>query len=174
MCLWIWRRLITVSLKVSCWVLQEYGVDGLLLLGLQSLYCWSQSLVYIADSKSDPFPVRVGLCQGLPLSLVLYIIFMDRISLHSQVVERIGFGGLRIPSLLFVDDVVLLASLNGDLQLSLGTFTANAEAGGMKISTSKSEAVVLSLKMVVCPLRGGGESPSPCGRFQESHGLIHK
>uniref|UniRef100_A0A8C6WRQ5 Reverse transcriptase domain-containing protein n=1 Tax=Neogobius melanostomus TaxID=47308 RepID=A0A8C6WRQ5_9GOBI len=34
--------------------------------------------------KSDLFPVRVGLRQGCPLSPVLFITFMDRISRRSQ------------------------------------------------------------------------------------------
>ena len=101
--------------------------------GSFDLCCQSQSLVCIAGSKSDPFPVRVGLCQGCPLSQVPFIIFIDRISRHSQMVEGVGFSDLRIPSLLFADDVVLLASLNSDLQLPLGWFVAECEAMGMRI-----------------------------------------
>ena len=44
-----------------------------------------------------------------------------------------------------------------DLQLSLGRFAAVCEAAGMKISTSKSEAMVLSRKRVECSLRVGEE-----------------
>ena len=68
-------------------VFQEYGVEGLLLWAFQSLYCRSQTLVRIIGSKSDPFPVRVRLCQGCPLSPILFIIFMDRISRDSQVAK---------------------------------------------------------------------------------------
>ncbi|TWW71177.1 hypothetical protein D4764_17G0006600 [Takifugu flavidus] len=46
------------------------------------------------------------------------------------------------------DDVVLLASSARDLQLSLDRFTAECKAAGMRISTSKSEAMVLSRKKV--------------------------
>ena len=46
-------------------------------------------MVRIAGIKSDLFPVRVGLCQGYPLSTVLFIIFMDRISRCSHVMEGI-------------------------------------------------------------------------------------
>ncbi|TWW66862.1 R2 Retrovirus-related Pol polyprotein from type I retrotransposable element [Takifugu flavidus] len=90
---------------------------------------------------------------GCPLSPILFIIFMDRISRCSHGVEGVRFGDLRIGSLLFADDVVLLASLARDRQLSLDRFAAACEAAGMKISTSKSEAMVLNRKKVKCLLR---------------------
>ncbi|KAI3364011.1 hypothetical protein L3Q82_001225 [Scortum barcoo] len=117
----------------------------------------SRSLVRIAGSKSDLFPVHVGLRQGCPLSPVLFIIFMDRISRRSQGPEGVRFGNHRISSLLFADDVVLLASSSQDLQHVLERFAAECEAAGMRISTSKSEAMVLDRKRVVCPLRVSGE-----------------
>uniref|UniRef100_A0A674NTV4 Reverse transcriptase domain-containing protein n=1 Tax=Takifugu rubripes TaxID=31033 RepID=A0A674NTV4_TAKRU len=134
-------------------VLREYGVSGPLIRAVRSLYDRCQSLVRIAGSKSNSFPVRVGLRQGCPLSPILFIIFMDRISRCSHGVEGIRFGDLRIASLLFADDVVLLASSARDLQLSLDRFAAACEAAGMRISTSKSEAMVLNRKKVECLLR---------------------
>ncbi|KAI3377883.1 hypothetical protein L3Q82_008468 [Scortum barcoo] len=102
----------------------EYGVRGPLLRAVRSLYDRSRSLVRIAGSKSDLFPVHVGLRQGCPLS---------------------------------PDDVVLLASSSQDLQHVLERFAAECEAAGMRISTSKSEAMVLDRKRVACPLRVSGE-----------------
>ncbi|XP_077441792.1 uncharacterized protein LOC144063805 [Vanacampus margaritifer] len=55
------------------------------------------------------------------------------------------------------NDVVLLASSSRDLQLSLELFAAECEAVEMKISTSKSQTMVLSQKSVECPLRVGDE-----------------
>ncbi|KAJ0016123.1 hypothetical protein NQD34_014413 [Periophthalmus magnuspinnatus] len=107
--LWIWRRHSTVSLVVSFGgVLWEYGVRGSLLRAVRSPYDRSRSCVRIAGSKSDLFPVHVGLRQGCPLSSVLFIIFMDRISRRSQGPEGVWFGNHRISSLLFADDVVLM------------------------------------------------------------------
>uniref|UniRef100_A0A8C6Q6Z6 Reverse transcriptase domain-containing protein n=1 Tax=Nothobranchius furzeri TaxID=105023 RepID=A0A8C6Q6Z6_NOTFU len=120
-------------------VFREYGVPGPLIRAVRSLYDRCQSLVRIAGSKSSSFPVRGGLRQGCPLSLILFITFMDRISRRSQGVEGIRFGGLKIRSLLFADDLVLLASSEHDLQLSLERFTAKCEAAGIRISSSKSE-----------------------------------
>uniref|UniRef100_A0AAY5JVS7 Reverse transcriptase domain-containing protein n=1 Tax=Esox lucius TaxID=8010 RepID=A0AAY5JVS7_ESOLU len=137
-------------------VLWEYGVLGPLLRAVRSLYDRSRSLVRIAGSKSDFFPVHVGLRQGCPLSPVLFVIFMDRISRRSQGPEGIRFGVHTISSLLFADDVVLAPS-NQYLQHALGRFAAECEAVGMRISTSKFEAMVLSRKRVACPLQVGGE-----------------
>ncbi|KAI3369639.1 hypothetical protein L3Q82_025354, partial [Scortum barcoo] len=55
------------------------------------------------------------------------------------------------------NDVVLLASSGQDLQHVLERFAAECEAAGMRISTSKSEAMVLDRKRVACPLQVGGE-----------------
>ncbi|KAK3512562.1 hypothetical protein QTP70_017239, partial [Hemibagrus guttatus] len=138
-------------------VLWEYGVRGPLLRAVRSLYNRSRSLVRIASCKSDLFPVHVGLRQGCPLSPVLFIVFMDRISRRSQGLEGVRFGDHRISSLIFADDVVLLASSGLDLQHALGRFAAECEVAGMRVSTSKSEAMVLDRKKVVCTLQVGGE-----------------
>ncbi|KAK7889103.1 hypothetical protein WMY93_024663 [Mugilogobius chulae] len=139
-------------------VLREYGVRGPLLRAVRSLYDRSRSCVRIAGSKSDLFPVHVGLRQGCPLSPVLFIVFMDRISRRSHGPEGVRFGDHRISSLLFADDVVLMAPSNQNLQHALERCAAECEAAGMRISSSKSEAMVLDRKKVPCPLQVGGES----------------
>ncbi|KAK3545364.1 hypothetical protein QTP70_005981 [Hemibagrus guttatus] len=82
---------------------------------------------------------------------------MDRISRRSQGLEAVRFGVHRISSLIFADDVVLLAPSSLDLQHALGHFAAECEATGMRVSTSKSEAMVLDRKKVACTLQVGGE-----------------
>ena len=73
-------------------VLREYGVPDPLTRSTVVLYDWCQRLVRIVSSKSDVFLVRVGLHQGCPLSPILFIIFMDRISSCSQGVEGSGLA----------------------------------------------------------------------------------
>ncbi|KAK0153318.1 putative RNA-directed DNA polymerase from transposon X-element [Merluccius polli] len=87
--------------------------------------------------------------------------------------EGVRFGDLRIGSLLFADDVVLLASSDRDLQLSLDRFAAECEAAGMRISTSKSESMVLNRKRVECTLRVEDEI-LPSGGVQVPRGLVHE
>ncbi|KAK3543175.1 hypothetical protein QTP70_012283 [Hemibagrus guttatus] len=54
-------------------------------------------------------------------------------------------------------DVVLLAPSSLDLQHALGRFAAECEAAGMRVSTSKSEAMVLDRKKVAFTLQVRGE-----------------
>lgn len=70
----------------------------------------------------------------------------------SHGVEGVWFGNLRIGSLLFAYDADLLPSLVRELQLSLDQFADDCEVAGMKISTCKSEAMVLSREKVECLL----------------------
>ncbi|TWW54834.1 hypothetical protein D4764_0259720, partial [Takifugu flavidus] len=63
----------------------------------------------------------------------------------------------QISSLLFANDVVLLAPSSKDLQHMLGQFATECEAVGMRISTSRSEAMVLARKKVECLLWVGEE-----------------
>ncbi len=94
---------------------------------------------------------------------------MDRISRHTQGVEGVQLGDLRIGSQLFADDVVLLTSSSRDLQLSLDGLPAECEAAGIRISTSKFESMVLSQKRL-----GLGWDPAPSGGVQVPRGLVHK
>jgi len=68
---------------------------------------------------------------------------MNRISRSSQ--GRKDFQSGWLASLLFVDDVLLLASSRRDLQQALELFVAKCEAAKIKCSTSKSR---VSWKMV--------------------------
>ena len=96
------------------------------------------------------------------MSQSLIITCMDRIW-GSQGAEALWFRGGGISYLLYADDVVLLPSSGGDLQW----FAAECEAAGMRISTSKSETVVLSLNRVGC-LLGSSEVLPQVEEFNSS------
>ena len=72
-----------------------------------------------------------------PLSPLPFVIFMDRISRCSCGEEGIWFGKLRVTSLLFADDVVLLASSSQDLHGALEGFPAKYEVARIKVNTSR-------------------------------------
>ncbi|KAI3374835.1 hypothetical protein L3Q82_021373 [Scortum barcoo] len=89
------------------------------------------------------------------------------LSVCSQGPEGVRFGNHRISSLLFADDVVLMASSGQDLQHVLERFAAECEAAGMRISsTSKSEAMVSRPEKGGMPSPGGWRGPASSGGVQ--------
>lgn len=84
------------------------------------------------------------------------MILMHRISRHSRGEEGFQVSDRRIAAPLFADDVFLMASSLG-LQSLLDWFTAECKAAGMKISTSKSKAMVLNRKQMQYLLHVGNK-----------------
>jgi len=66
---------------------------------------------------------------------------MDRISRHS-----VWFGNLRVATEFIADYMVLLASSSQDFQHILEWFESEREVPGMKVHSSKPEAMVLNQK----------------------------
>ncbi|KAI3371194.1 hypothetical protein L3Q82_023826, partial [Scortum barcoo] len=131
------------------------GSGGPLLRAVRSLYDRSRSLVRIAGNKSGLYPVHVGLRQGCPLSPVLFIIFMDRISRRSQGPEGVQVWEPQDFISAFCR-MMLSCWLHQTRTFSMywrRRLQSECEAAGMRISTSKSEAMVLDRKRVACPLR---------------------
>ncbi|KAI3353380.1 hypothetical protein L3Q82_019917 [Scortum barcoo] len=106
---------------------------------------------------SHEYGVRGAFAKGCSVSVRPEQELGSHCRQRSQGPEGVRFGNHRISSLLFADDVVLMASSGQDLQHVLERFAAECEAAGMRISTSKSEAMVLDRKRVACPLQVGGE-----------------
>lgn len=99
---------------------------------------------------------------------------MNIISKCSRGAEGITASGLDSSSGLFVDDVALLASSNGDVQLTLEEFAAEFEVFGSGISTCRSEAMVLRWKRVECKISVGDEFRPQVPEFKYIRGLLKK
>lgn len=95
-------------------------------------HCWQQVRLLVG----------VGLQQDCPLSPIQFIIFMDRIS------RCCGGGRHKFVSAYFFRLCVShqFGSSGGFLQLALQQFTAKCDVARMRISTSKSKAMVHSWK----------------------------
>ena len=77
-------------------VLQEYGVDGQLLLAIKSFYCQPEVCVRVNRMQSKPFHVGVGLRQGCVLSPLLFITYMNWIDRRSQTSECVKIQTLQL------------------------------------------------------------------------------
>lgn len=72
---------------------------GLLLWAIMCLYSQSESCGHIPSTLSSTSPVGIGLCQGFPLALILFMIFVDRISRCSHGEEHVLLEKLTSASL---------------------------------------------------------------------------
>lgn len=111
--------------------------------------------IHFWGSNSDLFLVDVVLQQDCPLSMILFLIAIDRISRCTWVAEGFCLGGFRISSLLFVDDVFLLASSGDALHHALEVFASEYETARIRMNTSKSDTMVLNRKRLVRTLDQG-------------------
>ena len=147
-------------------VLQQYGIDGHLLMAIKSLYCQSEVCVRMHGKSSEPFRVRVGLRQGCVLSPLLFITYMNWIDKHSHVNEGVMIGSCKVSRMLFADDLVLLASSECDLQRALNVFSDACDDAGMKISTAKTEVLHLSRNPGQCSLQVRGTALKQVEKFK--------
>ena len=74
--------------------------------------------------------------------------------------------GMSESRVLFADDLVLLASSESDLQRALERFAAECVVAGMRISTSKTESLVVSRSPVQCALHVSGASLKQVEKFK--------
>jgi len=96
-------------------VLQEYGIDGQLLLTIKSFYCQPEGCVLDNGKQSKPFHVGVSLRQGCVFSPLLFIIYKNWTDKRSQINKCATIGNWKINRLLFTDDLVLLSSTESGL-----------------------------------------------------------
>ena len=82
---------------------------------------------------------------------------MDWIDKSSRVDGAFALGECKIDRLLFADDLVLLSNSQSGLQCLLESFAAVCNDSGMKISTSKTEMLLLSRKPSQCSISIGRE-----------------
>ncbi len=102
------------------YLLWENGIQGKCWRMLRALYSSVSNKVLFGNIETEPFEQDVGLKQGCVLSPTLFSVLMNDLS---KMFETQGFGveisGSFIKSLLFADDVVLIAKSEDELQAML-------------------------------------------------------
>jgi hypothetical protein len=125
--------------------LRQAGIHGPMYDALCSLYSGCESSVRLGATLgyTEFFPIETGVRQGCILSPLLYSLFINDLALELKKLEQegvgvpIGLSGRRLVTLLYADDIVLLAENPADLQRLMAVVHSYARRWRFEINHSK-------------------------------------
>ena len=109
------------------------------------MYSGTESAVKLPTGITDTFHQSVGLKQGWPFSPLLFNIYINDLEdFLKKNNHDISIGNKSISSLLFVDDVVLMASSAEDLQHIINEMASFSLQWGLVVNTDKTEIMIFN------------------------------
>jgi len=129
--------------------LLEEGVDRSWVNLLKEIYSDCRIVIKIGKIESSTHRVAKGLKQGCPASPVLFLFYIERIARALHVAGLGWFIGqgeqvLRIPIMLFADDIALVATSSEELQEMLTIVDHATSALSLTFNPEKSGVVVFN------------------------------
>ena len=120
------------------YALHEKGVDGNLLECIRNLYRGLECSVRTEEGDSPSFPYLNGLRQGCPLSPTLFNVFIDSLVTElNEAIPGIELGPAKLITLLYADDIAMLASTLDEARILVATLEQWAKKWGMYIGVVK-------------------------------------
>ena len=132
------RAFDSVDHKLLLQQLVTYGIKGNFLKVISSLYDQVKSCVRGNDGLTDLFPCNSGVWQGCLLSPVLFALCLNDLNHHIKGSSQgVMLGDIHIHSLLYVDDLVLVAKDRKDLQSQLDGLYKFSKSLKMEVNMDK-------------------------------------
>ena len=129
--------------------LRSCGVSGQMLAAIQALYSDAHIVINIDGCIGESATVLSGVKQGCPLSPTLFGIFID--ALEGWLSHRVPAAGVRVQSeggasrllstLIYADDLALLANCPLQLQGLIDALAAFCSSAGLEISAAKTQVM---------------------------------
>ena len=142
--------------------LWDSGVKGKAWRVVRSLYTSMRASVRLGDKESRKVSMHQGVRQGCPLSPTLFNYFINALA---KDLKSSGYGamieGLDVGSLLYADDVVLVAESAEALQGLIDVVDRFCRRWHMDINLSKSEVMVVGKRPPPCFACTHAPAPAP-------------
>ena len=136
--------------KILCrFLLFSPTYDEWLVRIVQSMYKEVRNRVRVGDGYSNSFDVRVGVHQGSVLSLLLFVIVLEALSMEF----RTGCSW----EFLYADDLMVSAHSMDELLVKLRTWRLEMEKKGLRVNMGKTKLMVFGSNLDV--LRKSGKYP---------------
>ena len=147
--------------RASLWYkMLTYNINAKVLKVLQNMYDKAKSCVLSDEGKSDFFDCHIGVRQGDILSPFLFALYINDFELYlrhryngicllpENLRTKMLDSGinvyLRLFSLLYADDTVILAESEKDLQTSLDAIFHYCNIWSLKVNIDKTKVVIFS------------------------------
>lgn len=128
--------------------LENHGINGKVLHMITSLYNKCTASVKLSSGLSNSFKCNKGVRQGCPLSPILFNLYInDVISSLETNLDPTSLPELdnkNINSLLYADDLAILALDETTLQLQLNSLADFSERNKLEINTSKTKIMIFT------------------------------
>jgi len=120
-------------------MLKRIGIEDNLRVRIMEIYKETRNIVKVKDKKSSEFWTERGVRQGCPMSSTLFNTYMMDLEeeMEKGQVGGIVIGKEKFWSIIYADDVVLLATREKELKGMLRRFKKFLERKGMSLSAEK-------------------------------------
>ena len=124
----------------------DLGLTGKFLRIIRSMYDKVSSCVIANDGLTDMFKLWKGVRQGCLLSPLLFAVYLNDLEGYLTGYGAIGvkLWDLYIRSLLYADDLILLAETRTDLQLQMNLLSDYANISDMEVNNGKTSVLVFT------------------------------
>ena len=135
----VWRKGLLATLKT-------FGIHGKMLSVIKDLYSNTNFHVTVGDCISDKFEINLGVKQGDPLSPFFFNVDMDELCLNLIQMGKDSptINSIKIPSLFWADDFVLISTTKEGLQNQLNVVNDYCSDWKLTLNAEKTKTVIFS------------------------------
>ena len=131
--------------------LRGVGVEGKMLKLLKSMYSTTEVSLIYQNYLTDSFPTTVGLKQGDLLSTIFFNLYINDLPTYLSSMQKKYspektpmLNEAEISSLLFADDLVILALTKEDLQEKLQILEDYCDKWGLEVNIKKTKIMIFN------------------------------
>jgi hypothetical protein len=125
--------------------LLKIGMNGRVYNIIKSMYSKVKLQVHVGSGLTSQFTSNIGVRQGDNLSPALFNLFINDIpNSFNQECDPVRLDSLSINSLLYADDLVILAETASGLKVGLNKMNCYCHKWGLKINAKKTKVIVFN------------------------------
>ena len=126
--------------------LYSVGIKGNVFDVVKNIYQNEKTSIRIGNKRTDFFDVNIGVKQGCILSPTLFNIFLSDLphTFNQEKSKPAKLGNLKIGSLFWADDIVILSETKTGLQNSLDELEQYCSKNEMKVNVEKTKCMIFN------------------------------